>query len=92
MANNTSKPLGPPNFVDITISLTGDENKLISAAISRVNEAGLLCDFMGHAGPGLTMGIFNKIAVASAEQWDPYAQALCLQAGLPFGGGAGTVQ
>ncbi|WP_334041372.1 hypothetical protein [Burkholderia ambifaria] len=74
------------------LSLSGDENRLICAAIYLANEAGMLRDFAEHAGPAIFASIFSKIAAASAEQGDPLAQAYCLRAGIPLGGGMGTPQ
>ncbi|QGZ54295.1 hypothetical protein [Paraburkholderia acidiphila] len=92
MANDTKQPDPPLRYVDITISLTGAENQLICAAIFRANKAGLLRDFVGHIGPEVFDSIFDKIAIASAEQGDPFAQMHCLRKGLLFGGGTGTAQ
>ncbi|CAM2189984.1 conserved hypothetical protein [Paraburkholderia sacchari] len=96
MANDTRQSDAPPSYVDVTISLTADENRLMCAAIFRANEAGMLRDFVEVNGPGVfnsvANSIFIKVAIASAEQGDPYAQALCLQAGIPFGGATGTAQ
>lgn len=85
------KPEVQLRYVDISISLAGDENRLICAAIYRANEAGMLRDFTEHVGPGIFANIFNKVAAASAEQGDPFARVYCLRAGIPFGGG-GTLQ
>lgn len=93
MVKGTDKTEEPPvRFLDVTLNLTGDENRLICAAISRAHAAGMLRDFLGHVDPNIITDIFNKIAIASAEQGDPCAQAYCLRAGIPFGGGTGTVQ
>jgi len=92
MANDTKQPDAPLRYVDITLNLTGDENRLVCAAIYRANEAGMLRDFAEHVGPGIFASIFNKIAAASAEQGDPFAQVYCLRAGIPFGRGTGTMQ
>lgn len=92
MANDTRQPDPPVRFLDITLSLTGDENRLICAAISRAHSAGMLRDFLGQVDPDILTHIFNKVAAASAEQGDPFAQAYCLREGIPFGGGTGTVQ
>ncbi|WP_043201011.1 hypothetical protein [Paraburkholderia acidipaludis] len=96
MADDANRNDPPLRYLDVTLHLTGVENQLICAAIFRANEAGLLRDFVDVNGPGVfnsvANNIFAKIAIASAEQGDPYAQALCLQAGIPFGGGTGTAQ
>ncbi|WP_322027851.1 hypothetical protein [Burkholderia sp. BCC1977] len=92
MQNNVKQADAPLRYVDITLSLSGDENRLICAAIYRANEAGMLLDFAEHAGLGIFANIFNKIAAASAEQGDPFARACCLRAGIPFGGGTDTLQ
>ena len=92
MANDTKQLDAPLRYVDITLSLTGDENRLICAAIYRANEAGMLRDFMEHLGPGVFTSIFNKIAVASAEQGDPFARDCCLRAGILFGDGTDSMQ
>ncbi|KWK50425.1 hypothetical protein WT81_33385 [Burkholderia stagnalis] len=92
MANDKTQPGAPVRFLDITISLTGDENRLICAAISRAHAAGMLRDFLGQVDPNILTNIFNKVAAASAEQGDPFAQHYCLRADIPFGGGTGTAQ
>lgn len=82
----------PLRFVEITISLSADENRLMCAAISRAHAAGMLNDFLGNVDPNILTSIFSKVAAASAEQGDPFAQAYCMQQGIPFGGDTGTMQ
>jgi hypothetical protein len=91
-ANDTDQPASPIWFVDATISLTAKENEFVWNALTFAVANGLLARLVGKVDPNIVRDIYNKIVVANAEQGCANAQAFCLQQGLPFGGGTGTLQ
>ncbi|AOJ87158.1 hypothetical protein WS87_10970 [Burkholderia sp. MSMB0856] len=91
-ANDAEQQTRPIWFVDATVSLTATENEFVWNALTFAVANGLLARLAGQVDPNIVRDIYNKIVVANAEQGCANAQAFCLQQGLPFGGGTGTIQ